>query len=391
MPSDVRSCETMEAGGGGAERSEASSPPAAGDRSITLRSDSIEVVGEQDRRRSLEFNPNSRRSRSRTSSSNLQGRDTSKMTFLHFIGIDVSKARLDVAFDPEADTVEQFNNTQNGHSKLVEKLPQPGTCLIIFEATGRCEKEVVISLVDLGHVVAVVNPRQVRDFARAHNILAKTDKIDAQVIARFGQQVRPRSIAKAHKLQDELDQLVTRRRQIVVTRTAEKNRKKTRGNSKFVIKSLTKSLRHLENELKLVEAEIARLVQSDDEWKSRYELLRSAPGIGDVTATTLIAELPELGQLNRQKIASLVGLAPFNRDSGTMRGRRTIWGGRKAIRSTLYMAALSARTSNPLIRKFAARLELQGKRPKVVLVACMRKLLVILNSMVKTNKHWIHN
>ena len=276
-------------------------------------------------------------------------------------------------------------------SKLVEKLPQPGTCLIIFEATGRCEKEVVISLVDLGHVVAVVNPRQVRDFARAHNILAKTDKIDAQVIARFGQQVRPRSIAKAHKLQDELDQLVTRRRQIVVTRTAEKNRKKTRGNSKFVIKSLTKSLRHLEKELKLVEAEIARLVQSDDEWKSRYELLRSAPGIGDVTATTLIAELPELGQLNRQKIASLVGLAPFNRDSGTMRGRRTIWGGRKAIRSTLYMAALSARTSNPLIRKFAARLELQGKRPKVVLVACMRKLLVILNSMVKTNKHWIHN
>ena len=386
----LRSVETGDAGGGVAERSEVTSPPAADGRSIALWSGSAEIVGERDRRRSLDISPNSRQSRSTTSSSYLQGWDTSKMTFQQFIGIDVSKARLDVAFDPDA-AVEQFNNTQNGHDKLVEKLPQPGTALIVFEATGRCEKPIVIRLVDLGHIVSVVNPRQVRDFAKAHNILAKTDTIDARVIARFGEQIRPRSVAKAHDLQDELDQLVTRRRQIIDARTAEKNRRSARGNSKFVVKSLTKSLKHLDRELKLVDAEIARLVQSDDEWKSRYELLRSTPGVGDVTATTLIAELPELGQLNRQKIASLVGLAPFNRDSGMMRGRRSIWGGRKSIRSVLYMAALSARNSNPVIRRLATRLESQGKRPKVVLVACMRKLLVILNAMVKTNKHWIHN
>jgi len=379
----------MEAGGGTAERSEAGSPPAAGDRSIALWPGSTEVVGERDRRRSLVNSPNSRLSRTTNPSSYLQGRDTSKMTFQHFVGIDVSKAQLDVAFDSDTNTVEQFNNTQNGHQKLADKLPQPGTCLIVLESTGRHEKEVAIKLVDAGHVVAVVNPRQVRDFAKAHNILAKTDKIDARVIARFGQQVRPRAMAKAHELQEELDQLVARRRQIIAARTAEKNRMKTPGNSKFVIKSLTKSLRHLDKELKCVEAEIARMVQSDDEWKSRFELLKSAPGIGDVTSTTLIAELPELGQLNRQKIASLVGLAPFNRDSGTMRGRRTIFGGRREIRSTLYMAALSARRTNPVIHDFAERLKSHGKAPKTIIVACMRKLLVILNTMVKTNTHWI--
>jgi len=309
------------------------------------------------------------------------------MTFQHFVGIDVSKATLDVAFEPDA-KVEQFNQTANGHKELLRKIHQPGTCLIVLEATGRHEKEIAIKLVDAGHIVAVVNPRHVRDFAKAHGILAKTDSIDAAVIAKFGQQVRPRAIAKTHDLQDELDQLVARRRQIIVARTAEKNRKKTPGNSKFVVKSLTKTIKHLDKELKLVDAEIARLVQSDDDWKARMELLKSVPGVGPATSTTLLAELPELGHLNRQQIAALVGVVPFNRDSGTMRGRRSIYGGRRSVRCMLYMAALTAIRRNPVIQAFADRLRNQGKQPKVIITACMRKLLVILNTMVKTNSHW---
>lgn len=311
------------------------------------------------------------------------------MTFQHFIGIDVSKATLDVAFDPDSNSVEPFANDQNGHDKLLAKLPEPGSSLIVIEATGRCESELVASLVDTKHIVAVVNPRQVRDFAKAHGILAKTDHIDARVIARFGQQVRPRAVAKTNDRQGELDQLVTRRRQIIAARTAEKNRKMQPGNTNFVMKSLAKSIKHLNKELKLVDAEIARLVQSDDDWKERCELLQSAPGMGPVTANTLIAELPELGELNRQQIASLVGVVPFNRDSGTMKGRRTIFGGRKTVRTALYMAALSAKRSNPVIREFAERLSRQGKSPKLIIVACMRKLLVILNTMIKNKTKWI--
>jgi transposase len=311
------------------------------------------------------------------------------MTFQYFIGIDVSKATLDIALDPDAKSVEPFTNDSAGHDQLLAKLPKAESALIVIEATGRCEQELVVRLVDAHHVVAVVNPRQVRDFAKAHGILAKTDRIDARVIAKFGQQVRPRALAKTHDLQDELDQLVTRRRQIIAAQVAEKNRLKQPGNSKFVKKSLAKKIAHLDKELQLVDREIARLVQSDDDWRERYELLKSTPGMGPVTASTLIAELPELGTLNRQQIASLVGVVPFNRDSGTMKGRRTIFGGRKTVRTALYMAALSARRSNPTIKKFGDRLQQQGKSAKVVLVACMRKLLVILNSMVKNNSKWI--
>ncbi len=215
----------------------------------------------------------------------------------------------------------------------------------------------------------------------------KTDAIDARVIARFGDQVRPRAIPKLHEKQAELDELVTRRRQLITLQTAEKNRTAT-AMSKVVKKSLQKNLKRIAQDIKAINEEIARLVQSDDDWKDKAELLMSVPGVGDVTANTLIAEVPELGQLNRQKISALVGVAPFNRDSGQFRGRRSIFGGRRAVRSALYMAALTARRSNPVIREFAQRLEAQGKRPKVILVACMRKLLVILNTMVKTNTHW---
>ncbi len=310
------------------------------------------------------------------------------MELTSVIGIDVSKSKLDVADSPES-FAERFDNDDAGHGQLVKRLPEPDACLIVLEATGGYEKAVVLALVQAGYVVSVINPRQVRDFAKALGILAKTDRIDARVIARFGQQVRPRALAQTHEKQDELDQLVTRRRQLIASRTAEKNRTGT-ATSKVVRKSLQKIVDQLSKEIRRIDSEIARLVKSDDEWKGRAELLQSAPGVGEITATTLIAEVPELGQLNRQKIAALVGVAPFNRDSGQFRGRRTIFGGRRAVRSVLYMAALAARRCNPVIRAFADRLEAQGKLPKVILVACMRKLLVILNSMVKTNTHWNH-
>lgn len=345
-----------------------------------------EDVGELDRRQTFGISPNSRLSRVESSSSYLQGRDTSKMSFEHFIGIDIAKAKFDVALGIE-NKVLQFKNDTSGHAELSEQLPTPGTCLIVMEATGGYEKALAVNLVEQGHVVAVVNPRQVRDFAKAMNILAKTDKIDARVIAKFGQLIRPRSIAISNEKQDELDQLVTRRRQLIGTRTAEKNRQ-GQATSKVVRKSIQKILDALNKDVRRIDAEIAKLVQSDDDWKSRLEILKSVPGVGEVVATTLVAELPELGTFNRNQIGALVGVVPFNRDSGTLKGTRSIFGGRPAVRSALYMAALSAQKWNPAIKRFADRLKSQAKPPKVILVACMRKLLITLNTMVKTKSKW---
>ena len=308
------------------------------------------------------------------------------MELASVIGIDVSKKKLDVADGPKS-FINCFDNDDPGHRKLLKALPKPEACLVVLEATGGYQKRIVLKLVNAGYLVAVVNPRQVRDFAKALGILAKTDKIDARVISHFGQLVRPRTVAQTHEKQDELDELVTRRRQLIALRTAEMNRKTTVTFS-FVRKNLQQNVDRLSKDIRRIGSEIAKLVKSDDQWKGKYELLRSTPGVGAVTATTLIAEVPELGQLNRQKIAALVGVAPYNRDSGQFRGRRTIYGGRRSVRSALYMAALTARRHNPVIRAFADRLAAQGKLPKVILVACMRKLLVILNTMVKTNTHW---
>jgi transposase len=308
------------------------------------------------------------------------------MKFACVIGIDVAKKKLDVADGPKS-LIGCFANDDDGHRQLLKTLPKPEACLVVLEATGGYQKRIVLKLVNAGHLVAVVNPRQVRDFAKALGILAKTDKIDARVISHFGQLVRPRTVAQTHEKQDELDELVTRRRQLIQLRTAEMNRKTT-VTSKFVRKSVQQNVDHLSKDIRRIDSEIAKLVKSDDQWKCKSELLQSTPGVGAVTATTLIAEVPELGQLNRQKISALVGVAPYNRDSGQFRGRRTIYGGRRAVRSALYMAALTARRHNPVIRAFADRLAAQGKLPKVILVACMRKLLVILNTMVKTNTHW---
>lgn len=368
------------------ERSEEAEGTAADVRSFTHECCDADIEREPDRRRFLENSPNSRLSRAKNSSSYLQGRDTAKMSFQHFVGIDVSKAKLDLACSDQS-TATTFTNDSKGFDELMKLLPEPNLCLIVLEATGNYEQALVVRLTDAGHVVSVVNPRQVRSFAKAMGRLAKTDKIDARVIAEFGEKIRPRAVAKTKELQGELDQLVTRRRQLIETRTSEKNRQ-GQAKSKLVHKSIQRVLDTLNKDVKAIDREIARLVQSDDDWKNRAELLGTMPGVGDVTSNTLIAELPELGELNRQQIAALVGVAPFNDDSGTMNGKRTIYGGRVSVRNVLYMAAMSARRHNPVIAAFSQRLGEQGKPPKVIITACMRKILVILNSMVKTNSPW---
>jgi transposase len=313
-----------------------------------------------------------------------------------FVGIDVAKRSFDVCCLPEESRL-SLSYDEQGLSQLLCKLPDKGTCLIVVEATGGYQRRLVAELLDAGHHVAVANPRQVRDFAKGMGILAKTDPIDAKAIAHFGQHVRPRTVEKTPEKQVELEQLVTRRRQLVDHRTAESNRLDT-----ISVKSVRKSIQYVVNllnkQIERIEKDILALLESDDDWKDKRKLLDSVPGIGPVTIVSLLAELPELGVLNRQEIASLVGLAPFNRDSGRFRGRRSIWGGRSSVRSVLYMAALTARRCNPIIRQFAERLEAEGKLFKVVITegklfkvvitACMRKLLVILNTMVKNNTHW---
>ena len=304
----------------------------------------------------------------------------------HFVGIDVAKQSFDVCVLPEEKRL-SLSYDEGGLRQLLSQLPKEGSCLIVMEATGGYQRRLVAELTEAGHLVAVANPRQVRDFARGLGVLAKTDRIDAAVIARFGQHVRPRTVEKTPEKQAELEQLVVRRRQLVDLRTAESNRLETIS-VKSVRKSIQQVVNLLNKQIERIEKDILALLESDDDWKDKRKLLDSVPGIGPVTIASLLAELPELGLLNRQEIAALVGLAPFNRDSGRFRGKRSIWGGRASVRSVLYMAALSARRCNPIIRQFAKRLEAEGKLFKVVITACMRKLLVILNTMVKNNTHW---
>ena len=307
----------------------------------------------------------------------------------HFVGIDVAKQSFDVCIFPEEKRL-SLSHDEDGLRQLRRQLPKEGTCLIVIEATGGYQRRLVAELAEAGHRVAVVNPRQVRDFARGLGILAKTDRIDAALIARFGQHVRPRTIEKTPEKQAELEQLVVRRRQLVDLRTAESNRLETIS-VKSVRKSIQQVVNLLNKQIERIEKDILALLESDDDWKEKRKLLDSVPGIGPVTIASLLAELPELGLLNQQEIAALVGLAPYNRDSGRFHGRRSIWGGRASVRSVLYMAALTARRCNPVIRRFAQRLEAEGKLFKVVITACMRKLLIILNTMVKNNTHWSPN
>ncbi len=305
-----------------------------------------------------------------------------------WVGIDVAKASLDVAWgsgdDAHHSTAE---NSASGRTTLVRQLPPTAESRIVVEATGGYERALVTTLVEAGYRVAVVNPRQVRDFAKALGILAKTDRIDALVLARFGQQVQPRILEEDPTERVELAQLVARRRQLIDLRTMELNRSQ-QTSARVAQKSIQHVLKLLAKEIEQLEAEIARLLQSDDDWRAKIELLSTTPGVAKVTSATLVAELPELGRLNRQAIAALVGIAPFNDDSGRHRGSRRVAGGRASVRHVLYMATLSARRCNPVIRAFSERLAAQGKKPKVIITACMRKLLVILNTMLKNNTPW---
>ena len=303
-----------------------------------------------------------------------------------FVGIDVAKNSLDVCVLNE-DRCFTAGNNADGFRQLLDKLPAAGNCLVVMEATGGYQHRVVGALVAAGHTVAVVNPRQVRDFARGLGILAKTDRLDARVIARFGQHANPRPVEMGSEKQAELRELVTRRRQLIELRTTEQNRLET-TTTKIVRKNVRHLVEQLGKQIRQLEETIGELVQNEPELSYKAALLETVPGVGPVTVTSLLVDLPELGRLNRQQVAALVGVAPFNRDSGKFHGRRAIWGGRAAVRSVLYMAALTARRFNPLIRAFAQRLEAAGKPFKVVLTACMRKLLVILNTMVKNNVPW---
>jgi transposase len=303
-----------------------------------------------------------------------------------FVGIDVAKHSLDVYLGSE-DRGFTVKNDATGYQQLVAKLPAAGSCLVVLEATGGYQHRVVAALVVAGHTVAVVNPRQVRDFARSLGILAKTDRLDARVIARFGQHADPRPVEIGSEKQAELRELVTRRRQLIELRTAEQNRLET-TTTKIVRKNVRHLVEQLDKQIRQLEEAIGELLESEPELSAKASLLETVPGVGPVTVTSLLVDLPELGRLSRQQIAALVGVAPFNRDSGKFHGRRAIWGGRAAVRSVLYMAALTARRFNPSIREFAQRLEAAGKPFKVVLTACMRKLLVILNAMVKNNLPW---
>jgi len=302
-----------------------------------------------------------------------------------FIGIDVSKHQLDLAIRPSGET-RVFHNNEEGISEMVVFLKTCPSSRIVVEATGKLELPVVRALSVHGMPVVVINPKQARDFAKATGTLAKTDKLDAHILARFAETLKPELRPLKSEETEKLEALVTRRRQIVEMLTAEKNRLYTaRG---WARKDIQGSIDGLQRRLLRINKELDDIIKQSPLWRDKNKLLTSMPGVGSILAMTLLSELPELGTLSRRQIASLVGVAPLNRDSGLYRGRRSIWGGRRTVRAALYMGALAATRFNPAIRSFYQRLRLAGKKSKVALVACMRKLLTILNTMVKNNAAW---
>ena len=281
-------------------------------------------------------------------------------------------------------------NDERGVRTLVERLRAVAPALIVLEATGGYELLGVAALAAAALPVVVVNPRQVRDFAKATGQLAKTDRIDADILARFAEVVRPAVRPLADDAAQELEALLTRRRQLLDMLQAERNRTgQLFGKGKRLVKkSLTAHISYLERELRITDTDLGAMIKASPVWREKDELLRSVPGVGPVLSRTLLADLPELGRLSRRAIAKLVGVAPLSRDSGTMRGRRFVQGGRATVRAVLYMAALVATKRNAVIRAFYLRLVAAGKPKKLALVACMRKLLTILNVMVRTAKPW---
>jgi transposase len=304
-----------------------------------------------------------------------------------FVGIDVSKHQLDVAVRPSGERWSEANTPQ-AFGALIKRLAALVPTLIVLEATGGLEAAVVAELAYAGLPVAVVNPKRVREFARASGQLAKTDQLDADVLAHFAEAIRPpvRPLPTAES--ERLAALVTRRRQVLDMLTAERNRRHTVPG--WMRERIAEHITWLEAEVQALDDELRQFIDQNPTWHATDDLLQSAPGVGPVTAMTLVAELPELGQLDRQEIAALVGVAPMNRDSGKKRGKRRTQGGRAHVRNVLYMAALSASRFNPVIHTFYERLLQRGKEHKVALTACMRKLLVILNAMVKNQEPWRH-
>jgi transposase len=305
-----------------------------------------------------------------------------------FIGIDVSKAVLEVAVH-QRDTRFAVANKESAFPELIAELISLRPKLIVLEATGGLEIPVVTALFAAGLPVVVVNPRQIRDFAKATGQLAKTDKLDATILAHFAAAIQPevRRVKNAAEL--ELDALVTRRRQLVEMLATEKTRLSSTGTAAMRAE-VRVHVEWLEKRLDDLDEQLLKRITDSSVWRVKDNLLQSVPGIGKVTALALVAEVPELGQLNRHQVAKLVGVAPLNRDSGKLRGKRHIFGGRQAVRNTLYMAILSAVRHNPVIKEFYDRLLANNKPKKVALVACMRKLLTIVNVMIKSNTKWEH-
>jgi transposase len=302
-----------------------------------------------------------------------------------FVGIDVSKRQLDMAIWGQED-VWQYGNNESGILEVVRRLEDQAPKLVVLEATGGWEMNLVSELAFAKLPVVVVNPARVRNFARAAGLLAKTDKLDAGLLAWFAESIRPEVRPLRSEQQAHLSALVTRRRQVVDMLTVEKNRRSTTHG--MLAQRLEEHIEWLHVELDSLNKEIRRVIKANPDWKEKDALLLSVKGVGPVTSSTLLAELPELGTLNRQKIAALVGVAPFNKDSGRKRGKRRIFGGRAGVRRVLYMAALVAAKTNPIIRAFYERLLERGKLKKVALVACMRRLLVIMNAMIRDRKPW---
>jgi transposase len=302
-----------------------------------------------------------------------------------YIGIDVSKAVLDVHVLPYSKHME-FKNNPKGIQKLIEKLRSFPNPFVVMEATGGYERPVSQAIKKAEFIISVVNPRQVRDFAKALGKLAKTDRIDAHIIALYAEKIQPRANVSCDENQQKLAEMSTRRRQLIDMITSEKNR--LDKSSKDLKKSINRVLKVLKKELQDISAALQEAIQTDPQHAKNYELLQTIKGVGAIVAARLISGLPELGSVSAKEVSALAGLAPYNRDSGTLRGKRTIWGGRAPVRCALYMATLVAMRHNAQIKCFYERLCNAGKKKKVAMVACMHKLLIIMNAMIKNNQPW---
>ena len=302
-----------------------------------------------------------------------------------FVGIDIAKTDFVVAGRPDG-LAWTAPNEAEGITATVDRLRGLAPTLIVLEATGGYETPLVAALAAAGVPVVVANPRQVRDFAKATGQLAKTDRLDAHLLALFAERVHPPPRPLPDAALQQLEALMTRRRQLLDMVTAERNRLEHASPS--IRRNITAHVRWLERRVAAVDRDLDDTIQKSPVWRAKENLLRTVPGIGPVVSRTLLADLPELGRLNRKQIAALVGVAPLARDSGTLRGKRTVWGGRAPVRAVLYMAALVATRRNAVLRAFYRRLVEAGKPKKVALIACMRKLLTILNAMMRTNTTW---